>query len=137
MPRELSPLALSLRVRALWLELAELYDVIAGRLTAAAWDDGAALAGRLAELEAALRPLVPVLAELRSRPASDPALPRVWSEIDGIAARLAARLPGLTRTATAARDAAAARLARLHVGRARAGTYRGTPVAPRFASQRV
>jgi hypothetical protein len=137
MPPEPSPLELSLRTRALWRELTDVYDAIEGRLTAAAWDGGAALAGRLGELETSLRPLMTALAALRSRPASDPGLVRLWSEIDAAAARLAARLPRLTRTATAARDAAAARLVRLHAGRAGAGTYRGAAVAPRFASQRV
>ena len=137
MPPDPAALALSLRVHALWLELADVYDVIAGRLTAAAWDDGGALAGRLDELEVSLRPLMAALAALRSRGPSDPALSRVWNEIDAAAARLAARLPSLIRTATAARDTAAARLVRLHAERAGAGTYRSAPVAPRFASQRV
>src|SRR5882724_4295586 len=99
MPPDPAALALSLRVHALWLELADVYDAIARRLTAAAWDDGGALAGRLGELEASLRPLMAALAALRRRASSDPALARVWSEIDAIAARLAARLPSLTRTA--------------------------------------
>jgi hypothetical protein len=58
----------------------------------------------------------------------------VGSEIDATAVRLASRLPSLTRTATAVRVAAAARRVRLHAVRADAGTYRGAPVASRFAA---
>src|SRR2546428_11248634 len=97
MPPDLAPLALSLRARALWIELAALYDGIEQQLRLAAWDEGSALALHLAEVEASLAPLMTAIAVLRGGPVSDPALLRVWCEIDGIAARLAARLPAVIR----------------------------------------
>jgi len=119
--------------RALWRELAGIYDTLERELDAAAWDDVAGLATRLGELETALRPL------MRARPSApvDAGAARVWTEVDATATRLAARLPALlARVETAHRDVGR-QLARGHAARTGTRTYRATTVAPRFASQRV
>jgi hypothetical protein len=131
--------ALSRRAHTLWGEIATAYDEIERRLATAAWSDIGALATHIKDVEGDLRLLLEELARTRAG-AGEPtaALKSVLGESEALVESLAARLPAMLRAATAARDAAAAQLARCHIGRSNAESYKDLlALSPRFTSRRI
>lgn len=136
MPSDPAALKASLRVRALWDELACLYDGIESELSRAAVDVER-LGTRMAAVMNELAPLAGEVAALRAALGdADPSLAGVWNETDAVISALATRQPRLVRAAKAARDAAAARLAHLTVTRSQATRYDSAPAdGPRITSR--
>jgi hypothetical protein len=131
--------ALAARARAEWAALADAYDAIEERLTHATWHDLGDLAEQLGLHERELAAITAaVTAAGPGAGAHVPALAALRADARRMARRLAERLPALLRTATAARDALAARLARARTGRNQTEHYRGAGApAPRFTSRVV
>src|SRR5437773_1091631 len=98
MPPDASPIGAALQTRALWRELAAVYQTLSEQIAVGEWDQAARLAPRLAELETTLRPL---MSERRSA-VHDPAVVELWSEVDGIVSDLVTRVPALAGSARAA-----------------------------------
>jgi hypothetical protein len=139
MPRDTEAVELSVRALSLWRQLALAYDDIAIALERPEGSELRSLAERILEIEEALRPLVVQIAALRAELDPDPALSVMWRETDALIESLARRHPALVRTATAARDEAAAALARSRVARTQSASYQLQlrRVEPSFTSRRV
>ncbi len=117
----------------IYCELRDVYDVFEARLAAAAWDEATAIVPRLRELEAALQPFA---AARRAAASAADAAP--WARVDALARDVGARQATALELTTAARDAVAAELARLHGSRSKAARYRRDPeTVPIFASRRA
>jgi hypothetical protein len=139
MPRDEDAVGLSVRALSLWRQLALAYDDIAIALKRPESSELCSLAQRIVEIEEDLRPLVVRIAALRAEIDPDPALGAMWRETDALIESLARRHPALVRTATAARDEAAAALARSRVARTQSASYQLQlrRWEPSFTSRRV
>jgi hypothetical protein len=138
MPPDPGAVNTSLRALSLWRQLAVAYDDIALALERPEGGELRTLAQRILELEEDLRPLVVRIGALRAELEAEPGLTAIWSETDALIESLASRQPTLVRTATAARDEAAAALARSQIARSQSAAYRvQRDTTPSFTSRRV
>jgi hypothetical protein len=135
--REAAALDAGVRLRALWSELAGIYDAIESRLPTNA-DGIDTLTARMAELTVMIEGELATLRTLRAelRPES-PRLTAYCRETDATIATLAERLPNVMAAAVAARRVTAARLAHVCTGRTQARGYDALGTVPFFASRRV
>ena len=126
MPREIvsasdrDQSALAREAHAHWSELRSLYDAFEEHVAAGGWAEAAAVAPRLTAVERLLAPLV--AARRESVAAGDDSL---WDGVDAIVAELVSRQARALATVTAARDATAAELGRVHRTRGHAARYSG------------
>jgi hypothetical protein len=132
--------AATARARALWDELAGVYDALEAAVASGDFAEAAHLTERFAELEAVLGPVWGEVQAARAAAGSHApaALAAEWAALDAAIVRLQERCQALAGTAETARASTARTLAAARVGRAQTQDYaRGAALAPRFTSRRV
>lgn len=140
MSPELDPLATTQQAVGLWNQLAAAYDAIEHRLGSGAWEGFDEVAQHVADVERELQPLLVMIAAMRADGGSTPApeLAALWKQLDDMIEVMARRQKQLERSAVAARNTTAARLARTRIARSRAAGYTPlNPLSPRITSRRV
>jgi hypothetical protein len=139
MSPDAASVAVTRRALGLWNEVAAAYDAIERRLSAGAWDQFEEVATHIATLEHELQPLLVEIAVIRAGGTMpEPALAKLWHDLDLRVEALARRQKLLERAAVGARDTTAARLVRTRIARSRAAGYTPlNPLSPRLTSQRV